>query len=217
MPSDLAADIAAPAAPSRKRRAILGAAAELFCAQGYGATSMDAVARAAGVSKATLYAHFTGKDALFAEIVAGRLAEVRRETEAGRDHDLPPREALGAMGRRWLRFMLAPRTLAIYRIVIGEGARFPDLARAFHAAGPGQGHAWLAGWIDAEIRRGRLRADTDPHRAGEQMIGLLRGDLYLRCVLGLSTEPAEAEIKAVVEAAAETFLRAFATGPARAT
>jgi TetR/AcrR family transcriptional repressor of mexJK operon len=213
--SDVAPEIAP--ATSRKRRAILDGAAELFCGHGYGAVSMDAIARAAGVSKATLYAHFTGKDALFAEIVAERLAQVQRETEASGGDDRPPEEALQAMCRRWLRFMLAPRTLAIYRIVIGEGARFPDLARAFHAAGPGQGKRWLGGWIEEEMRRGRLRPDTDPRLAAEHMTGLLRGELYLRCVLGLQGEVTEADIDAVVEPAVETFLRAFAEPAARAT
>jgi TetR/AcrR family transcriptional repressor of mexJK operon len=218
MSSALAPDLAAPAPPpSRKRRAILDAAAELFVGQGYGAVSMDAVAKAAGVSKATLYAHFTGKDALFAEIVGERLSQVQRETEASGDHALPPRDSLRAMCRRWLRFMLAPRTLAIYRIVIGEGARFPDLARAFHAAGPGRGLAWLGAWIAEEKARGRLRADTEARLAAEHMIGLLRGELYLRCVLGLHAAPDEAEIDGVVEPAVETFLRAFATASARAT
>ena len=200
---------ATPPAPagSRKRQVVLAAASELFCAQGYGAVSMDAVARQAGVSKATLYAHFTGKDALFAEMVAGRLAEVRAEAEAVARHDLPPRQALHQMGLRWLSFMLAPRTLAIYRIVVAEGPRFPDLARAFLAAGPEKGRAWLSGWIAEELRRGRLRPDLDPGRAAEQLIGMLRGDLYLRCVLG-QAEASQAEIVAVVEAAADTFLRA---------
>jgi len=213
MSTALIAELPALPVVSPKRRAILDAAAELFCGQGYGAVSMDAVAKAAGVSKATLYAHFTGKDALFAEIVANRLAQVKAETESAAPHDLPPMQALRAMGRHWLRFMLAPRTLAIYRIVIGEGARFPDLARAFHAAGPDQGRAWLSGWIAGEIARGRLRPDTDPRRAAEQMIGLLRGDLYLRNVLGLSGEPTDAEIEDVVAAATDTFLRAYAAEP----
>ena len=58
---------------SPKRRAILNAATELFAARGYGAVSMDAIARAADVSKATLYAHFESKDRLFATIVQDRL------------------------------------------------------------------------------------------------------------------------------------------------
>jgi AcrR family transcriptional regulator len=53
-----------------KRRAIMAAAAELFMAEGYAAAAMDGMARAAGVSKATLYAYFTGKVALFKAIIA---------------------------------------------------------------------------------------------------------------------------------------------------
>src|SRR5271157_6368560 len=54
---------------SPKHQLVLDAAATLFMAHGYGAISMDAIARAAGVSKATLYAHFSSKDLLFATIV----------------------------------------------------------------------------------------------------------------------------------------------------
>ncbi len=198
---------------SRKRQAVLEAAAKLFIGQGYGAVSMDAVAKAAGVSKATLYAHFSGKDALFAEIVRNRLSRLKTDSATVANHALPPRESLRAMGQHWMRFMLAPRTLAIYRIVVGEGTRFPDLARAFHAAGPDQGLAWMTAWVEEEIRLGRLRADTNAQRAAEQMVGLLRGNLYLRSVLGLQTTVTDAEIDEVVDAAAETFLRAYGTEP----
>ena len=58
-----------------KRQAILNAATELFVARGYGAVSMDAIARAADVSKATLYAHFESKDRLFARIVSDACQE----------------------------------------------------------------------------------------------------------------------------------------------
>ena len=53
-----------------KRQAVLDAATALFMAQGYGAVSMDAIARAAGVSKATLYAYFSSKDQFFATIIS---------------------------------------------------------------------------------------------------------------------------------------------------
>src|ERR687894_3210836 len=72
-----------------KPRAILDAAAELFLAHGFAAVSMEAVARQAEVSKATLYAHFSGKDALFGAMVAercGRLA-VEASTLAGQGHE----------------------------------------------------------------------------------------------------------------------------------
>ena len=210
MPAALAPPITAPpVAP--KRQAVLEAAGRLFMAQGYGAVSMDAVAREAGVSKATLYAHFSSKDALFAEMVGSTCGLLQDEAEsATHHHGLPLREALCLLGARWLRFMLSPRVVAIYRVVVAEGVRFPDLARAFHAAGPERLKAWLTAWAAEELRRGNLRADADPALAAAQFMALLRGELFLRATLALDPAPAdEAEVLAAAEAAAETFLRAY--------
>lgn len=199
---------------SPKRRAVLDAAAQLFMTQGYEAVAMDAVARAAGVSKATLYAHFSGKDALFAEIVGENCAKLQAEAEtAAANHDVAPQEALPALGARFLRFMLTPRVLAIHRIVVAEGVRFPDLAQAFYAAGPARLKAWLAAWVEEEVRRGRLRPDIDPMRAGAQFTALLRGDLFLRATLALDPAPDERAIEAAAAEAAETFLRAYGIAP----
>jgi TetR/AcrR family transcriptional repressor of mexJK operon len=198
---------------SPKRRAILDAAAELFLAHGYGAVSMEVVARTAGVSKATLYAHFVSKDALFAAIIAGNWPRLAAEIESfAGGHELELREALEGLGRRWLGFMLSPHVLGIHRVAVAEGARFPDLANAFLAQGPKRMLAWLAGWMAEEQRRGRIRPGTDPVRAAEQFVGLLRGELFLRATLGLlEAEEVEPGLSATTAAAAETFMRAYAT------
>lgn len=115
---------------------MLDAAADLFIAQGYGAVSMDALARADDVSKATLYAHFRSKDMLFATIITEACrANVDWETV------LPPgvqdiREALTRFGRRIPRFLLEDRALAIHRVVLAECVRFPQLGWAFFDGGP---------------------------------------------------------------------------------
>jgi TetR/AcrR family transcriptional repressor of mexJK operon len=194
---------------SPKRRAILEAAAALFMAEGYGAVSMDAVARGAGVSKATLYAHFGAKDRLFAAIIT-EACQVMREACLGEAEsaELPPREALRRMGRHWLGFLLGPRALAVRRIVVAEGVRFPELARAFYDNGPSVTRAWLAGWIQAEAARGRLRC-PDADRAAEQFLALLTGDIVLRATLGLGEPPDAPAIEAQVEAVVDTFCRAF--------
>lgn len=198
------AEIASP-----KRRAMLEAAAGLFMAEGYGAASMDAVARAAGVSKATLYAHFGAKDRLFAAIIteACQAMSDACSGEAGAE-DLPPREALRRLGRHWLGFLLGPRAVAVRRIVVAEGPRFPELARAFYDNGPRATRAWLAGWIEREAARGRLRC-PDPALAAEQFTALLTGDMLLRATLGLGEPPDEAAIERQVEAVVDTFCRAF--------
>ncbi|MFO1024383.1 MAG: TetR/AcrR family transcriptional regulator [Acetobacteraceae bacterium] len=201
-------DTVEPASP--KRRAILGAAARLFMAEGYGAVSMDAVARAAGVSKATLYAHFGAKDRLFAAIIT-EACETMRSVDVGDDRsDLPLREALTRVGRQWLRFLLNDQAMSVRRTVVAEGHKFPELAHAFYDSGPRVTRAWLADWVAREVARGRL-ACPEPERAAGQFIALLTSDLVLPATLGIGPRADDAAIEQSVQAAVDTFCRAFAT------
>lgn len=196
---------------SPKQQAILMAAGELFMHQGYGATSMDAVARAAGVSKATLYAHFASKDALFATIIN----EACLENIVVGDflpHDAPDlAEALTLLGTRMLRFLLQDRALAMHRVVTAESIRFPELGRAFYDNGPGLFRRVFGSWLARQQASGRL-AVPDPGLAADQFVGMLRIGAYQRATLGLPPLPTEAEIDAIVAAAVRTFLKAYAAG-----
>ena len=195
---------------SPKRQGVLDAAADLFMALGYGAVSMDAIARAAGVSKATLYAYFSSKDQLFATIIG----EACRQNMAGAtslpggETDL--RTALIDFAGKLLRFLLEDRALAIHRVVMSESVRFPELGRAFYDNGPGQFRRLFGGWLTAQSEAGRLNV-PDPILAADQFIGLLRGGVYLRATLGLE-RPTEAEIDAAVISAIAAFVRAYAPG-----
>jgi TetR/AcrR family transcriptional repressor of mexJK operon len=194
---------------SPKRRAILSAATDLFAARGYGAVSMDAIAREADVSKATLYAHFESKDRLFATIIQVACHENINIPDAPGDEPSEPEgeieTALKAVGGRILRFFLEERTLAIHRLVVAETVRFPELGRVFYENGPVAGREMLAAWMS---RRAALVV-PEPRAAAEQFLGLLRTGLYLRATLGLEPAPAEADIDSAVTAAVRTFLRAF--------
>ncbi len=199
---------------SPKRRAILDAATELFAARGYGAVSMEAIAREADVSKATLYAHFDSKDSLFAMIVGVACQEHIDPGDDLGDPGTPDGEsdleaALRAIGSRILRFFLRDRSLAIQRLVIAESIRFPELGRAFYENGPEAGRRMLAAWM---ARRPGLHV-PEPEIAAEQFLGLVRTGLYLRATLGLAPAPSEAEIDSVVTAAVGTFLRAYGVPP----
>lgn len=198
---------------SPKRRQILDAAGKLFLGEGYAAVSMEAIARVAGVSKATLYAYFPGKDALFGAMVAERCAAMLAQDRFVSDHDAPLPDALRRLVDFWLRFLINREVVATYRTVLAEGARFPDLACAFFEAGPARGLAWVGEWLAEEQRRGRLRPDFSPRAAAAQLIALLRSELYIKIALGLVTEPSEEAIAAEVDAATDLMLRAFALTP----
>lgn len=201
---------------SPKAEQVLDAAAALFLEQGFGAVSMDAVAQAAGVSKATVYAHFAGKDALFAAIIE-RACLRHAEVLSGRDAaSSDVAGVLHAVGSGFLGLLLTPQTLGIFRLVVAESPRFPSLGRIFFESGPRRVLERLEAVIRSAAARGALETD-DPHRAAEHFVGLLKGELHLKVVLGIAEDVGQAEFDATVDAAVSAFLRAYAPKPRHTT
>ena len=162
---------------------ILGAARDVFLEQGYAAATMDAVARHAGVSKATLYAYFAGKDALFIEVVRrGRsaLTEPIRSIVAAPDIDAL--EGLRLAGLQFLRFITDPSALTLIRVVIGEVQRFPELGGLIFSAGRSE---ILDIFADAFRRCEAAGALTipAPDEAARQYLALIKSELQFRCLL----------------------------------
>lgn len=199
------------AATGGKAESILAAAKECFLARGFEAVSMDAIARAAGVSKATVYAYFTGKEELFGAVV-GRECERRFAGFSARaldPHDVAA--SLFALGRRFLELILSRDAIALHRIIVGEVTRFPLLGEVFWRAGPERNLAQIEAFMRRAAAAGTL-ALADARCAAEQFVGLLRGESQLRQLLRLEPAADAAAIDAAVAAAVATFLRAFRPG-----
>lgn len=118
-----------------KAEAILTGGMQEFLAHGYAATSMDRVASAAGVSKATVYSHFQDKEGLFTALIK-RLVEVKFRSVFDSDHgemlQADPKVVLGNLANRFLDTSVSdPQFLNFMRVILGESGRFPQLARAF--------------------------------------------------------------------------------------
>jgi len=189
-------------------RKILDAASGLFMRAGYGATSMDAIAGAAGVSKVTVYSHFASKERLFAAIVDRESRRVVARMSFPDVADLPVRDGLIRIGTTFLDLLMTPRVLAIFRVVIAEIARFPELGQVFYRAGPDVSVTHIAGYLADASARGVIEV-RDPRLAAGHFLGMLRGDTHLRGLLGLDT-PATAVRARAVEQAVDAFLRAYA-------
>jgi AcrR family transcriptional regulator len=193
-----------------KKLAVLKAALRLFLEQGFGATSMDAIAREAGVSKATLYAHVKSKEELFAAITA-TCAEQLLATHTPFDHETDIHAALSRFGRDHVALLLSPEGAAMYRIVIAEAPRFPELGRAFYENGPAIKLNALAQYLRQADAAGTLEVD-DASRAAAEFVGMLGGTVHLRAMLGHDEDISAAEREALVEHAVDTFLRAYRRG-----
>jgi AcrR family transcriptional regulator len=202
------AETGAETRPGSKPAQIMLAAKDLFTSQGFGATSMDAIARTANVSKATLYAHFSGKEELFAAIVSHACRAQSRLLSAPDADDLELTEALSEIGRNFLSLILSPQAVAIFRVVVGETARFPDLGRIFFESGPQQMRATLSAFLAKAAERGRLDI-AEPLRAAEHLIGMFQTPVHLHVLFGVKNGFTKEEVEKVVKDAVEAFLRAY--------
>jgi len=199
----------APSERSRmKLKQILEAAARLFLGQGYGATSMDAIAREAGVSKATLYAHYKGKDELFAEMIAIRAAEHSAASTEPELDGLDIREQLRRIAEDHVALLLSPDALGIYRVVLAEVARFPELGRAFYDSGVRLRHNAMVDYLTRAVAAGALSIDSPPRAAGE-FFGIVGSHLQMHALLGRGSEFSQTDRDAIVGHAVDTFLRAY--------
>src|SRR5215831_12412203 len=124
------------AQPAGKAESILSAAKRTFLANGFGAVSMDTIAREAGVSKATVYAHFAGKEELFGAVIGRECERYFARFTAGELDPRSVRASLTVLGRRFLELVVSPDAVALHRIIVAEVVRFPGLGDAFWRAGP---------------------------------------------------------------------------------
>jgi TetR/AcrR family transcriptional regulator, mexJK operon transcriptional repressor len=192
-------------AGNEKADRIIAAARALFLQHGYGETSMDAIARHAAVSKATLYSHFDNKAALFAALI---VTECRHLAGAigQRALDGPDiRDALLKVAHDFNNLLCTGDGLTMYRIVVAEAPRFPELGQVFYDCGPSIMIDRIAAILRGAADRGLLEI-ADPRIAAIQFISLIRGELQLTRVLGLKTSKNPA---GYIEASVDVFLAGY--------
>jgi len=200
--------------PPEKRAQILEGAALVFASDGYEGASMSRIALEAGVSKGTLYNHFPSKAALFSAYVERECARNLARVFEGAAHDGEPAAVLRQIGLRMVQMIMSRVGQTIYRVVISEAAKFPELARAFFEAGPSRAIRHLADWLAEETRRGQLLV-ADPDFAAEQFFSLCQARLVLRQKLMLEPDPSPGEIERVVDAAVAMFLKTYRAAGSR--
>ncbi len=190
-----------------KRRQIMDGARTVFLAAGFDGASMNDIARAAGVSKGTLYAYFNSKDELFEAIIRAEKAHsAERLCTFKREGDI--REMLTDFGVRLMGRMTEPGTLALTRVVIAAAEKFPNVGRAFYEAGPLYGATRLAAELGALEKAGALKA-PDPERAAWQFLDLCQSYVFKRLLFGVVEGLTAEEIESAVQAGVEVFLKAY--------
>jgi AcrR family transcriptional regulator len=183
---------------------MLEAAKAVFIEHGYANATLDEVIRRSGGSRATLYKQFGDKEGLFAAIIADVCsAMVAPLADSAADQE--PETVLLAFGRAFMAGLMEPGGLQLYRVLIGEGARFPELAEAVYRSGPMAAADRLAGHLRRWITEMRIKV-RDPELAARQFLEMIKGDLHFRALLRLEPLPTEVEIDECLKSAVRLFL-----------
>jgi len=182
---------------AEKRASILSAARPILLRDGFGGTTLDRVASEGGIAKMTLYRHFPSKEALFEGLVASMCDQMRAGLENAPAPDAgTPGNRLTSELHAFTSVLLEPDALSLYRLLVADGWRFPDLARVFEQSGMKVIRRRIAGLLEA----GGVPSHSSATIAAE-VVALALGDAYQRAILGIADEGDSEAFARQIEAA----------------
>ncbi|XXF07914.1 TetR/AcrR family transcriptional regulator [Pseudomonas sp. D1-3] len=208
--SDTSLQSSGPGRPKdpAKRQAILEAAKCLFVRHGYAGSSMDAIAAHAGVSKLTVYSHFTDKETLFCAAVKARCEEQLPELFFEFPVGASAHNVLLNIARGFSQLLNSSESVDLHRLMTSLGAQDPQLAKIFYEAGPQRLLAEMERLLGKMDHSGQLRIES-PKLAADQFFSLLKGGANFRLLIGCGEPETEAQQEQHARATVEMFLRAY--------
>lgn len=192
----------------RKREQIMRGASQVFLEKGFDAASMNDIARAAGVSKGTLYVYFENKERLFIELIsAEKREELFRIVVLDFDnHDVEA--VLRKFGRELCTILTKPYYIKAMRSVFSIINRMPEVGAEFYSNGPMLCTQLLAKYLDAQTRAGVLEID-DCLLAAQQFVELSQSGVMRSVLFGVIDSPGPEEIARRVDSAVTIFMKAY--------
>ena len=191
------------------RAIIFDAARHEFAASGYAATSMESVARRAGISTKTLYRLIPNKAALFEAMITDRIdlfaSAVRLRACAGSDIEAALGEALTVCGE----LILDSDVISLQRMILGDSEKFPEIADTFYHKAIRRTERTLANWLKAQNERGLVKLD-DAEAAAGMLLGMLAFQPQRAVMFGHAPAPDREELVQRAQAVAKLFLRGCA-------
>lgn len=189
-----------------KRHAIVQAATHLFLTHNYRSVSMDKIAAAAPVSKATLYNYFTSKNELLAAVVGDLCTSLLQTMTQTLSVEDDAEQTLQKIAAVFVDLLYSPDGLAMYRLVISESHEFPELGQMIYDNGASVALMQLETYLQ-QLQNSSCYNIPDTRFAADAFFSLLKGELHFRCLLGIQAVPTDVEKNALCESATAFYLR----------
>jgi AcrR family transcriptional regulator len=192
---------------SSKRRQILDGASKVFMDLGFDGASMGEIARAAGVSKGTLYVYFADKNRLFEAIVEEETVEQGKVAfNFAPERDVPT--TLREFGQAYIELLCRPRGGSAIRTVMAIAERMPEVGRRYYEHVLEKTIARFAAYLDVHVKAGDVAID-DCQLAASQFMLMCQASLFLPFIFQAAPAPSEERMLQVVESATRIFLAAY--------
>ena len=193
---------------TEKNSAIIDAASQLFLENGFDGTSMDEVAKRAGVSKQTVYSHFSSKEQLFSEAIHLTISTYFPENALkGVEHHTLEAD-LTAVAGKFGRLLMSPDAMAMHRVLVAAAPKGPAFAQMFWNAGPAEMNDKLAEFLKTWAERGELAIENFEEAAG-RLITLLKGKAHFMLEIGLIDHVSDEDLAAQIKDAVACFLKIY--------
>lgn len=190
-----------------KRVLIQNAATKLFSELGFAATTMDKIAKEAGVSKQTLYSHFKNKDVLFTEAISIECAAYKM-VDLVNDKLDNPQQALTEIAYSFIEMLLSPDAVSLHRTCVAESITYPHVSRLFFEAGPQRMISELNKVMIELNRRGKLTI-ADTRIAAVQFLCLMKGEVKMQVDFNSESKLSASEVKAYIDSSVALFIRGY--------
>lgn len=192
---------------SSKRRQILDGARAVFMDLGFDGASMGEIARAAGVSKGTLYVYFADKNRLFEAIVEQECLE-QGKTVFNFDSTRDTATTLSEFGRAFIQVLCRPEGGSSLRTVMAIAERMPEVGRRFYDEVIAMTIGRFAAYLDSRCAEGELAID-DTTLAASQFMEMCKATLFLPYIFQAAAPPSSEQIARAVDSATRVFLAAY--------
>ncbi len=190
-----------------KPEVILDAATELLLRDGYGTTTIEAIAKEAGVSKATYYRHFADKKAVLKAVIRRAVSRAPVKTAGDELVRLKPEIALRRFAEELLASLASPHSLGMFRLIISEAGRSPELGQLIFREMTGVAATPLSTYLESLSEAGVLKI-PDPALAAFEFIGAIKEPLFWPRLFGMIRAPVRSSQASVIDQAVHNFLKA---------
>lgn len=198
------------AVQSEKARLVLAGARTVFLANGFSAATTDMIQQAAGVSKSTVYSHYPNKETLFVAVVEAECEQFLRAVRKAKFPGKRLADILNAMALAYLEIVLSPDGLALYRMIVAEAPRFPELGRRFYLAGPATINSIVAETLAIASSKGELDlGSVGLDSAASLFVNMVRGEAQMQCLMHPDAPASAAQRDRWAKDSVTTFMRAY--------